>query len=193
MADDIRLRPAERKDTAELAILLEIASHGLSSWNWYIGVLRDETDTAFEYGLLQMLDESKPGGWKESIVAEKDGEIAGLSIGWPLGQSILEEEPAHAVYEPLLALQKQVVGNWFIDSLGVYRRFRGLGIGRRLLENEIARGGGRPVSLITESYNERAQALYKGTGFREVARREAVPFHENGTRHEWVLFTREVG
>lgn len=77
MADDIRLRPAERKDTAELAILLEIASHGLSSWNWYIGVLRDETDTAFEYGLLQMLDESKPGDGRNRSLQKRTARSPG--------------------------------------------------------------------------------------------------------------------
>jgi ribosomal protein S18 acetylase RimI-like enzyme len=48
------------------------------------------------------------------------------------------------------------------------------------------------VSLITESHNEKAQALYKANGFEEMARAEAVPLFEDSRKHDWVLFTRKV-
>ncbi len=48
------------------------------------------------------------------------------------------------------------------------------------------------MSLITESHNETAQALYRMNGFEEVARAAAVPLFEDSRKHDWVLFTRNV-
>ncbi|CDM58210.1 putative acetyltransferase protein [Rhizobium favelukesii] len=69
---------------------------------------------------------------------------------------------------------------------------RGIGIGRRLLEDQIERAKTAPVSLITASYNQAAPSLYKNNGFSETARADAVAFFENGRKHEWVLLTRDA-
>ena len=39
MAGQLTIRPAERRDAAELAILVNVASHGFASWFWYGAVL----------------------------------------------------------------------------------------------------------------------------------------------------------
>ncbi|WP_026614310.1 GNAT family N-acetyltransferase [Ensifer aridi] len=186
------LRPAKRSDAAELAILIDIASHGFASWLWYGGVLSKSAETAFEHGRNRLRQDSGLGTWRDAVVAVVEDEIVGVSVSYAIDASIREIEPKHPVLGPLLALQSQVVGHWFIDSLGVYRHHRGKGIGRALLENEFARAGEAPVSLITESHNDVAQALYKRNGFEEVARAAAVPLFEDSRKHDWVLFTRKV-
>lgn len=192
MTGGVTIRPAERKEAAELAVLVDIASHGLAAWLWSGAVLAGAADTAFERGRNKLREDVGPGHWRDAVVADVEDEIAGISIGYGIEASAVEAEAAHAVIEPLLALQRRVVGHWFIDSLGVYRHRRGRGIGRRLLAHEIARAGLAPVSLITESHNDRAQALYRENGFEEAARAEAVPLFEGSRKHDWVLFTRKV-
>ncbi len=192
MADSVTIRPAERREAAELAVLVDIASQGFAAWLWYGAVLGGATDTAFERGRNKLREDVGPGNWRDAVVADIEDEIAGVSIAYGIEASAVAAEAKHAVIEPLLALQRQVVGHWFIDSLGVYRHRRGHGIGRRLLEHEIARAGSAPVSLITESHNDRAQALYRENGFEEAARAEAVPLFEGSRKHDWVLFTRKV-
>lgn len=186
------LRPAERNEAAELAILIDIASHGFASWLWYGGVLSKSAESAFEHGRDMLRQDSGLGTWRDAVVAVVDDEIAGLSVSYGIDASIGEIEAKHPVLVPLLALQSRVIGHWFIDSLGVYRNHRGKGIGRALLEHEFARAGGAPVSLITESHNDKAQALYRMNGFEEVARTEAVPLFEDMKKHDWVLFTRKA-
>ncbi|KQW75476.1 acetyltransferase [Ensifer sp. Root142] len=192
MTDDVTIRPAERNEAAELAVLVDIASQGFAAWLWSGAVLGGATDTAFERGRNKLREDVGPGNWRDAVVADLDDEIAGVSIGYGIDASVAEIEAKHAVLEPLLALQRPVVGHWFIDSLGVYRHRRGRGIGRRLLAHEIARAGSAPVSLITESHNDRAQTLYRANGFEEAARTEAVPLFEGSRKHDWVLFTRKV-
>ena len=186
------LRPAERNEAAELAILIDIASHGFASWLWYGGVLSKSAESAFEHGRNMLRQDSGLGTWRDAVVAVVDDEIAGLSVSYGIDASIGEIEAKHPVLVPLLALQSRVIGHWFIDSLGVYRNYRGTGIGRALLEHEFTRAGGAPVSLITESHNDKAQALYRMNGFEEVARTEAVPLFEDMKKHDWVLFTRKA-
>ncbi|WEX87289.1 GNAT family N-acetyltransferase [Sinorhizobium garamanticum] len=192
MAAGVTLRPARRSEAAELAVLIDIASHGFAAWLWYGGVLRGVAETAFEHGRNKLREDAGRGTWRDAIVAEVEDEIAGVAVSYAIDPSVHDIEAKHPVLVPLLTLQKQVVGHWFIDSLGVYKHRRGEGIGRALLEHEIARAGSAPVSLITESHNERAQALYRINGFEEVVRIEAVPLFEDSRKHDWVLFTRKV-
>ncbi|NVD41169.1 GNAT family N-acetyltransferase [Ensifer sp. HO-A22] len=192
MTGDVTIRPAEPTEAAELAVLVDIASHGFASWLWSGAVLSGAADTAFERGRNKLREDVGPGNWRDAVVADVEDEIVGVSIGYGIDASAVEIEAKHAVIEPLLALQRRVVGHWFIDSLGVYRHRRGRGIGRRLIAHEIARAGSAPVSLITESHNEAAQALYRKNGFTETDRAEAVPLFDGSRKHDWVLFTRKV-
>ena len=192
MVGGVTIRPAEKREAAELAILVDIAAHGFASWLWYGAVLHAVTDTAFERGRNKLRGEPGPGNWRDALVADVDDEVAGLTVGYSIGPEVLEIVPKHPVLEPLLALQRQIVGHWFIESLGVYRHQRRRGIGSALLAREFERAGSAPVSLITESHNDRAQALYRANGFGEAARAGAVPLFEESKKHDWVLFTRKV-
>ncbi|EXL01407.1 GNAT family N-acetyltransferase [Aquamicrobium defluvii] len=192
MSHAVSIRPAQKGDAAEMAILVDISSHGFASWFWYGAVLNGSKETAFEEGRCFMRSDTQPAAWKDASIALVGDEIAGVIIGHPILPSIMDETAPHPVVEPILELQKTIAGDWFIDSLGVYRHHRGRGLGKRLLAHEIARAGNRPVSLITESDNETALGLYKSHGFAEVTRRQAVPLTENGKQHDWVLLTRSA-
>ncbi|KQU69894.1 acetyltransferase [Aminobacter sp. DSM 101952] len=192
MGGAVTIRRAERRDAAELAILVDLSSHGLASWLWYGAVLDGTTQTALEHGRNQMRHDDERAGWKDASLAEVDSEIAGIVIGHLVDPSFADEVAPHPVFEPILALQKQVVGNWFIDSVGVYRHHRGRGIGRHLVAHELSRAAGRAVSLITESDNEVALGLYGSHGFEEIARQPSVSTDTYSKKHDWVLLTRSA-
>lgn len=189
MPNGLTIRAAERRDAAELAILVDISSHGFASWFWYGAVLDGSVDTAFEKGRLIMRDDPREG-WQGAIIAEWNGDVAGISISYRVERSVADQPAPHPVVEPILALQRLVIGNPFIDSLGVYREHRGKGIGRALVEHTIASVPDKPVSLITESHNDTALRLYRSCGFTEISREAAVPRAPDDKRHDWVLLTR---
>lgn len=192
MTPGVTLRKATRQDAAELAILIDIASHGLASWMWYGAVIDGRTDTSFERGRQRMLEDGdRPAAWKNAMVAEVDGDVAGAVIAYRLDENLANAVPPHPVIEPLMALQCEALGSWYIDSLAIYRAYRRQGIGRKLLEDQLARATA-DASLITESDNGTAQALYRSEGFVETARRQAVPLSENSKRHDWVLMIRKA-
>jgi ribosomal protein S18 acetylase RimI-like enzyme len=177
------------RDAAELAILVDISSHGFASWFWYGAVLDGFADTALERGRLVMRDDPREG-WKGAVLAEWNGDVAGASISYRVDESLRDQAAPHPVVAPILALQRLVVGNRFIDSLGVYCEHRGKGIGRALVEYEIAKAQDLPISLITESHNTAALALYRSCGFAEISRNAAVPRLPDNQQHDWVLLTR---
>jgi len=190
MTERLTIRRAEKRDAAELAILVDIASHGFASWLWYGAVLRGDVETAMERGLARMRDDAADDGWTNASIAEIDGETAGASVGHVIPADILDESSPHPSLAPLVALQRRVVGSWFIDSIAVYRRHRRKGIGRKLLEHEMSRAGENMLSLITESHNATALNLYKAFGFAEQARLDAFKTSEKSEPFQWVLLTR---
>ena len=190
MAGVLTIRRAERRDAAEIAILVDIASHGFASWLWYGAVIRGEADTAIERGRERMRDDALDDGWTNASVAEIDGNVVGAVIGRPITEAVLDERSPHPSLAPLVSLQQQVVGSWFVDSLATYRGYRRQGIGRRLLESELVRAEGRPLSLITESYNAAAQSLYEAFGFRRISELDAFRISETREPHRWILMTR---
>ena len=192
MGGVVTIRRAERRDAAELAILVDLSSHGLASWLWYGAVLEGTTQTALEHGRNQLRCDDDRAGWTNASLAEVDGEIAGLVIGHVVEPSFADEDAPHPVFEPILVLQQQTIGHWFIDSVGVYQHHRGHGIGRRLVDHELVRAGARPVSLITESDNDVALGLYKSCGFEEIARQPSVSTDTYSKQHDWVLLTRSA-
>lgn len=194
MTEQLTIRPAERREAAEIAILVDIASHGFASWLWYGAVLDGYYETAMERG-RDYIRANQPEGWQGTTMAEWNGEIAGLSIGFTLPESLNDMPPQHPVLDQLTDLQRKVIGNRFIDSLGVYRNFRGKGIGRALVDNEIEmarRNGNSGISLITESHNDVAISLYKAHGFTEIERLEALERIGQDKKHDWVLFTLDL-
>jgi ribosomal protein S18 acetylase RimI-like enzyme len=192
LTEGLVIRRAERRDAAELAILLDIASHGFASWLWYGAVIKGDVDTAMERGRIRMSDDAIDDGWKSASIAEIDGDVAGASVGHGVSSDILNESAPHPSLAPLLALQQRAVGNRFIDSLAVYRAHRGKGIGRTLLEHELSLAGNRLLSLVTESHNAAALSLYGAFGFEEQARADAFKISEKSEPYQWVLMTRRA-
>ncbi|WP_160004277.1 GNAT family N-acetyltransferase [Rhizobium sp. 18055] len=188
----VTLRSATREDAAELAILADIASHGFASWLWLGELAGNGGDTPMELGRLKMRRNDGYGSWRHAVLAEAYGETAGAAIGYALGEDVRDIEVDRVALQPVIDLQKTVIGTWFIATLGVYSHLRGIGIGKGMLEDQIERAGTLPVSLITASDNEAALALYKNNGFSERARRQAMSVFESSRKHEWVLLTRDA-
>jgi ribosomal protein S18 acetylase RimI-like enzyme len=190
LTSDLVIRRAERRDAAELAILVDMASHGFASWLWYGAVMKGEADTAMERGRTRMGDASIDDGWKNASIAEIGGETVGASVGHPVAPDVMDGTAPHPSLAPLIMLQQRIIGHWFIDSVAVYRPHRGKGIGRSLVQHEVVRAGGSELGLITESHNASAQSLYNSLGFQERARLNAYRISESSKPFQWVLMTR---
>lgn len=186
----MHIRPARRSDAADLAILDDMASSGLASWLWQGAVDAGKAGTAFERGRQKLGSDKGPVSWRNALVLEIDGDVAGMSLSYMAEPPQPPRGVADPVLAPLIELAALAAGTWYVDALAVYSAYRGRQAGRLLMKAEIARAEGRAMSLITEDDNERALALYASLGFREAARRDCVKFKPAQTTRAFVLLKR---
>ena len=185
----MHIRPATRADSADIVILDDIASSGLASHVLQVGVREGKYDRPLEFGRDGYAFIDGLYSWKNVLIAETGDGIAGMSLSFDLTGGPGDKGLPDPVLDPLEALKAQAVGTRMIDSVAVYTRFRGQGIGRALVEAELARATG-PSSIITDDANARALALYRSLGFGEQARAPFIAFSDNHAATHWVLLTR---
>lgn len=113
--------------------------------------------------------------YKNALVKEIDGQIAGFCFGYKGGLSDTVYAPLDTIldahdlphFETFMD-NETFPGEWYIDSIVTHPDFRGQGIGKELMEGayERARSVGMPVvGLNVDHDNPRAKALYEAQGF----------------------------
>ena len=198
MSDSIVTRPARKSDASEIALLVNIATHGGMIRGWVNDDKAAGTYDPLEVGRIEMLDDDEaPFNWRSATMAEStDGEVAGMLLGYR------EPDTAHPVPKtamafmvPLLQLEAEAHGTWFISMLGVHIGWRGKGVGSQLLDvaevkAEETKAGG--LSLIVEDVNTDAQRLYQRRGYAVRTSRPMVRF-PGGTApgKDWLLMVKE--
>jgi ribosomal protein S18 acetylase RimI-like enzyme len=142
---------------------------------------------------------AKRGGfsYRNTIVAETAGEIAASLVGYRLDDphdlTGLDEMPEFV--RPLLRLESQARGSWYVNVLATFLEFRGRGIGAKLLEVAESIGrktGARAVSVIVGSWNEGAMRLYKRKGYTPAASERAVLPLDFAHKGNWVLMIKKL-
>jgi thioredoxin reductase/predicted GNAT family acetyltransferase len=145
----LHIRPATRADSADIVILDDIASSGLASHVLQVGVREGKYDRPLEFGRDGYAFIDGAYSWKNVLIAETEDGIAGMSLSFELTGGPGDQGLPDPVLGPLEALKALAVGTRMIDSVAVYTRFRGQGIGRALVQAELGRAGGAS-SIITD-------------------------------------------
>ena len=100
------------------------------------------------------------------------------------------EEPSSGARLAGFALSRGLFGEEELLLLAVTPELRGRGIGRRLLERFIEAAGGRGATRLFLEMREgnRAEALYRATGFVNVGRRRHYYRRGHGTPMDAITF-----
>ncbi|MGI9350584.1 MAG: GNAT family N-acetyltransferase [Rhizobiaceae bacterium] len=195
---DIQLRSARKSDAADLAILDNMAGHGISLWFWQKAVTNGEGDDALEIGRMRFADDDAIFGWKNAAVALRNGDIAGSVTSYVMPLPEPEDEQFKreaAAFSPIFELFDLCVGDWFLDSLGVYRHARGLGVGSKLVDDSLSRGKNSKAirsSLVVEDSNVAARKIYEDRGYAIRDTRPFIEFNGPSETREWLLMTAEL-
>ena len=195
---DIQLRPAKKTDAADLAILDNIAGHGISLWFWQEAVANGEGDDPLEVGRMRFADKDAVFGWKNAIVAVLDDEILGSVTSYVMTPLEEEEEQfkrGASAFSPIFELFDQCTGDWFLDSLGVYSNARGKGVGSMLVDDSLSRGkksAANRTSLVVEDSNAAARKIYESRGFQIRDTRRFIEFDGPSETKEWLLMSAEL-
>lgn len=186
------LRKATPEHAFALAELLDVAGEGLPRHLWAQRAALGEDPIAV--GARRAA--GTEGGFSHihAYVALVSGEIAGMLLGYPLPdphEVDLEDAPPEV--RPLLELEAQVPGSWYVNAVAAVPECRGSGVGTFLMkaaESLARQAESTSISLIVAEDNAGAVRLYRRLGYEAVARRRVVPFPGCAAGGDWVLMRR---
>ena len=186
---DRNYRNAQEKDCHAIARLAILAGGGFVEF-LYHDLIPDTTPQEMLEKNLVSLEE--PYSWRNAIVAEIDGKVAGAALSYPSVSYRITPEMERLIPKERLEHVKEnfsarVEKSWFLDYLAVFPEFNGMGIGGKLIDLTKKRAlekGYRILSLSVFSDNLLAQRLYSRKGFVAVRKvelksHELMP-HEGG-------------
>lgn len=195
MNEDDLIRRAEPEDAPWLARLIDMAGEGIPAWLW--SSLAQPGESPFEVGARRAAREEGGFSYRNASVVLREGNIAGMLLDYAQPAEIdtgnLAGEPE--VTRPLIILESLAPATWYVNAVAVFEEYRGLGLGRRLMDlseaHALAAGCAR-MSLIVAEENRGAKGLYGRMGYRDVARRPTVPFPGFELTGDWVLMIKEL-
>lgn len=195
MSDAFRLRPARKDDARALALLIDIAGEGFGQYLWAQSAGPGES--ALDVGIKRAMREEGGFSYRNGTLAESDGKVAGLLLGYRLDDPYDTGDVASLpkIVRPLVELESCAPGSWYVNALAAFPEYRNRGLGTLLLSeaDQLTKvAGATMVSLIVAEENAGAMRLYRRTGYREAARRRLVPFPGLGHGGDWVLMVKPL-
>jgi len=174
----ICIRPATPQDGLHIAKLGQIAGHGIPDFLWEQAAEPDQSP--MDVGIARATSTSSSFSYRNSFLAEVNGEIAGLLIAYPLPDppEVVDLSEVPALLHPLIELEQRVPGSYYINILATYPQFQNQGIGSRLLEHADAVAADMKcpkLSLQVFEQNQDAVRFYLREGFQVFAQKPAVP------------------
>lgn len=176
---EIQIRVAKREDAPDLARLIDIAGEGIPDWLWRS--MAEPGQTGLDVGTARAERESGGFSYTNAIVAEADGKIIGMMLGYvvekPNAEDISSVDDLPKVFRPFVQLEHLSVGSFYINALAVSPGLRGLGIGRLLLhraERKAASLGASCISIQSFSQNQGAVKLYRDVGYEKTDSRPVL-------------------
>lgn len=171
---------ASQKDAAEIAALL---------WEIFEDMELSLLEKIPKNKLLEMVAEAVAEavaepvyryGFTRGIVYEINGEIAGVSFGYPSVDEPFIDEPFRNVLlkngynenEKLFVDKEAFPDEWYLDSIVVNQKYRGLGIGSALLgemDQMALKAGYNTIGLNVDIANPNAKKLYSSIGYKKAA------------------------
>jgi ribosomal protein S18 acetylase RimI-like enzyme len=193
---EVSLRPARPSDASDVALLINIATHGLIAQVWGREEGAAESYNPIEMGRLHVLRDGDDLSWRNATLAESEGEIAGLLLGYREADPPKPPPPNLPEFgRPFNELRTTMPGAWYVSMISVHLRWRGRGIGARLMEvaeTKRVETKARGMSLIVEDINTRARRLYERFGFSVRGKRPMIPFPDGGPNGEdWLLMAKD--
>ncbi|NCF25704.1 MAG: GNAT family N-acetyltransferase [Gammaproteobacteria bacterium] len=187
------LRDAVKGDCAELAELINIAGEGLPCYFWQ--QTAGPGEDPWQIGQARAARDTGGFSYRNSVIAEVDGKIAGALIGYAVADEPepIDTDDTPPMFVPLAELENLAAGTWYINTVAAFQEFRGLGVGSTLMrrgEEIAAELGLRGTSLIVADANRGARRLYDRLGYEEVASRPMVKEGWQNDGENWVLMIR---
>lgn len=171
----ITIRPACSDDATSMAKLIDIAGEGIPNLLW--SKMAEPGQLALDVGRERACREMGGFSYRNALVAESEGSVVGMMLGYIVPQP--DDEEIHGLAElpdlvrPFVELEHQSVGTFYINALAVFPGLRGSGIGSQLLAAAEQRAGELGATFMSIQFfaqNEDAGKLYRRIGYEFIAK-----------------------
>lgn len=173
MGSSIIYRKAREEDCLQIAKLCDMASDGLV--DFMFGSLASDV-TPIEFLVNILIDpNSYHYSYKNTFVAECDGKVVGMVLGYHSRHHGIDDDMRAMFSEELLTTMKpffdaKVEDSLYIDVICVDPDFRGMAIGKKLMDWAKQQNKRNRVSLFVFADNHDAVRFYQREGFKIVQR-----------------------
>ena len=135
--------------------------------------------------------------YRNAVVLDAVGAVAGMLLSYRLDDPYDAGDLARIpdVVRPLLELEAQAPGSWYVNAVAVATGFEGRGHGRALmgLAEDLGReSGATEISLIVADENDRARGLYERLAYVVRDRRPVVGFPGFPHAGDWLLMVKPL-
>ncbi|MDZ5699984.1 GNAT family N-acetyltransferase [Chelativorans sp. M5D2P16] len=189
----VLIRDAVPGDARMLAELMAIAGAGIPQWLWSSQAAPGEAP--IDVGTRRAMREEGGFSWRNAIVAEREGAVVGMILGYPLEADETDLAEIDPLLRPFIVLERLVPGSWYINAFAVFAPWRSTGIGARLIDAARDRTRALGLARMSVQYfseNPRAGAFYARHGFVETASK-ALPDNDVCTyRGDTVLMVAQI-
>ncbi len=187
-------RSATKVDAHALTELINIAGEGLPLYIWQ-GMAKTN-ESAWNVGRHRAMRDYGGFSYRNSIVRDKPGKVAGCMVGYPLERNtdLVCYQDIPAMFVPLQELEDLASDAWYINVLAVYPDYQGKGFGTYFLtiaEQLAINANKNGLSLIVSDANCSAKRLYERCGFREFSSRPMVKEKWVNPGSNWILMTKK--
>ncbi len=177
----------------DLVAFVDMAGEGFASYFW--STMAEAGQSPIEIGRQRALRNTGSFSWLNAHIAEVDGQVAGALVGYVIDDPVDPADIARTpeLLLPLVELEAEAPGHWYVNVLAVHPEFRRHGVGAALLAHadDLGRQAGtRGMAIIVASENDRAVRLYEKVGYRQAARRPLRPFPGAKRGGDWLLLTK---
>ncbi len=170
---DIIYREGKIEDCDKIAQGIELASGGIIEFLFH-GLLKDYTPDQVMSNVLH--DEKGYETYKNAIVAEYENEVIGIVYSYPAKYHGISEETRKFFPKERLEFlaeffNSRVEDSLFLDSIYVDEKFRGLGVGSKLIQltkEKAKKQGFSQLSLMVMNSNRVARRSYERNSFSIV-------------------------
>jgi GNAT superfamily N-acetyltransferase len=170
---DITYRSGKIEDCLKIAEGIDLASGGIMEFLFH-GLLKNYTSTHLMADLLR--EETGYDSYKNAIVAEYQGDIIGIVYSYPAKFHGISEETRNFFPSDRLEFladffNSRVENSLFLDSIYVDKKFRGQGVGSRLIaltKQRAKENGYLQLSLMVMNENITARRAYERNSFKIV-------------------------
>ncbi len=171
------IRPARIEDYKQVAPLIVQAMEDLAC-TFANTENPEKSIPLFEYFFQQKENQYS---FENTLVYEENGSIAGSVTAYdgallPLYRKpFLEYIAENYNVKDLIIENETIIGELYIDTLSVYPKFQGKGIGSKLLlavRDKTRKDGHKKMGLLVDFKNPSAKKLYSALGFESVGKKQ---------------------